>query len=93
MGFRGKGLEGRTSKEFLALQHLNHSTERWQWGDLRWILSLEGCWGFIPPGRTSERRQFRCLLCRCHLQGNRIQDLISNRAMGFGGQVTHAGIE
>ena len=43
VGFRGKRLEGTNFGEFLALQHLNNSTECWEWGALCWILSMEGC--------------------------------------------------
>ena len=41
-GFQGEKVGRANFREFLALQHCNHSTERWQWGDLRWILSVEG---------------------------------------------------
>ena len=84
MGFRGKRVGEANCFEFLAPQRLNHSTKHWEWGDLRWMPSAEGCWNLIPPGRASERRKFRCLLCRCNLQGNGIQDLISNGAVGGG---------
>ena len=92
-GFQGERVGRANFGEFLALQHLNYSTERWVLGALCWNLSTEGCWRFIPPGRASERCEFWCLLCRCNLQGNRIKDLIGNRAMGGGGQIPKTGIQ
>ena len=42
-GFQGERVGRANFREFLALQHLNYSTERWEWGALCWILCVEGC--------------------------------------------------